>query len=74
LRNLEIWAEDIYNWALEFGKLDPILIFEIREADREFSNLPKLDLEEVFRILSKDNRGFIIKTDDDQIAFKIKLE
>ena len=73
-KTLEIWAEDIYNWALEFGKLDPILIFEIREADREFSNLPKLDLEEVFRILSKDNRGFIIKTDDDQITFKIKLE
>jgi len=73
-KTLEIWAEDIYNWALEFGKLDPILIFEIREAGREFSNLPKLDLEEIFRFLTKDNRATIIKTDDGQIAFKIKLE
>lgn len=73
-RTLDLWAEDLYDWALDFGKIEPILVYEIREAQKEFSNLPKLDLEEIFRILSKDNRGTIIKTDDGQIAFKIILE
>ncbi|MFX1260070.1 MAG: hypothetical protein ACFFAN_19645 [Promethearchaeota archaeon] len=72
-KTLDLWAEDLYNWALDFGKIEPILIYEIREAKQEFSNLPKFDLEEIFKILSKDNRGSIIKTDDG-IAFKIKIE
>ena len=73
-KTLDLWAVDLYDWALDFGKIEPILIYEIREAKLEFSNLPKLDIEEIFRILSKDNRGTIIKTDDGQIAFKIILE
>ena len=73
-KTLDLWAVDLYDWALDFGKIEPILIYEIREAQKEFSNLPKLDIEEIFRILSKDNRGTIIKTDDGQIAFKIILE
>ncbi len=73
-KTLDLWAENIYDWAIDFGKLDPILIYEIREANQEFSNLPKSDLEEIFSILSKDNRCTIIKLDDREIAFKIKLE
>ncbi len=73
-RTLDLWAQDIYDWAIEFGKLEPILIFEIREAKREFSNLPKSDLEEIFKMLSKDDKGSIIKADDGQLALKIKLE
>jgi len=73
-KTLEGWADEIYKWAYEFGKLGPILIYEIREANEEFSNLPKDDLEAIFKILSKDDRGEIIKTDDGQIALKIKVE
>lgn len=73
-KTLDIWAEDLYDWAIDLGKLEPILIYEIRESSKEFSNLPKFDLEEIFKILSKDDRGHIIKLDDGQLAFKIKLE
>lgn len=73
-KTLDLFADDIYEWAINNGKLEPILIYEIRESKLEFSNLPKIDLEEIFRILSKDDKGNIIKLEDGQIAFKIKLE
>lgn len=73
-RTLDLFADDIYEWAIDHGKLEPILIYEIRESKLEFSNLPKIDLEEIFRILSKDDKGNIIKLEDGQMAFKIKLE
>jgi len=74
-KTLEVWADNLYDWAIDSGRVGPILIYEIREsAEIGLSSLPKDDLEEVFRILSKDNRGTIIKTEDGQIAFKIKLE
>ena len=74
-KTLEVWADDLYDWAIDSGKVGPILIYEIRESDQKgLNSLPKDDLEEVFRILSKDNRGTIIRTEDGQIAFKIKLE
>ena len=73
-RTLDLFADDIYEWAIDHGKLEPILIYEIRESKLEFSNLPKIDLEEIFRMLSKDDKGNIIKLEDGQMAFKIKLE
>jgi len=74
-KTLDVWADNLYDWAIDSGKVGPILIYEIRESNQKgLNNLPKDDLEEVFRILSKNNRGTIIRTDDGQIAFKIKLE
>ena len=73
-KTLDLFADDIYEWAIDNGKLEPILIYEIRESKLEFSNLPKIDLEEIFRMLSKDDKGNIIKLEDGQMAFKIKLE
>ena len=74
-KTLDVWANNLYDWAIDSGKVGPILIYEIRESNQKgLNNLPKDDLEEVFRILSKNNRGTIIRTDDGQIAFKIKLE
>ena len=73
-KTLDFFADDIYEWAIDNGKLEPILIYEIRESKLEFSNLPKIDLEEIFRMLSKDDKGNIIKLEDGQMAFKIKLE
>ena len=58
----------------DLGKLEPIMIYEIREANLEFSNLPKEDLEAIFKILSKEKRGKIIKLDDGEISIKLKLE
>ena len=74
-KSLEFWAYSLYDWAIDTGKVGPILMFEIRESEQSgLNNLPKDDLEEIFRMLSKSDRGSIIKTDDGQIAFKIKLE
>jgi len=73
-KTLDNWAEEIYEWAMEISPLEPILIFEIRESNRAFKNLPKEDLIEIFKRLEKNERGRIIKSEDGQISFKIKVE
>jgi len=74
-KSLEFWAHNLYDWAIDMGKLEPILMFEIRESNQSGLNtLPKDDLEEIFRLLSKSDQGTIVKTDDGQLAFKIKLD
>ena len=73
-KTLDNWAEEIYNWAMEISPLEPILIFEIRESDQAFSTLPKEDIEKIFKLLEKTNRGKIIKLDDGQISFKLIIE
>jgi hypothetical protein len=50
------------------------MVFEIRDAKLEFSNLPREDLEDIFKILAKNRRGKVIKSEEGQIALKIKLE
>ncbi len=73
-KSLDNWAEEIFEWAMEISPLEPILIFEIRESNKDFSNLPKEDLIEIFKMLEKNERGRIIKSEDGQISFKIKVE
>ena len=73
-KSLDNWAEDIYEWAIEISPLEPILIFEIRESNQEFSNLPREDIEKIFKMLEKDRRGKIIELEDGQMSFKIKVE
>ncbi len=73
-KSLDNWAEDIYDWAMEISPLEPILIFEIRESNQEFSNLPKEDILKIFKMLEEDRRGKIIELEDGQISFKIKVE
>ncbi|KKN35129.1 hypothetical protein LCGC14_0786730 [marine sediment metagenome] len=74
-KTLEVWSDEIYNWAYENGKIEPIMIYELREAKQEdFSNLPLEDLEEIFKIMAKNHRAKVLKLEDGQIAFKIKLE
>ncbi|HDZ17301.1 MAG TPA: hypothetical protein ENH75_03375 [archaeon] len=74
-KSLEGWSDEIYNWAYENGKIEPIMIYELREAKQEdFSNLPLEDLEAIFKILAKSRRAKILKLDDGQLAFKIRLE
>lgn len=72
-KTLDAWGNEIYHWAIENGKLEPILLFELREANEEFSNLPKEDIEEIFKILEKGDKGSIIKMDDGDLAFKAKF-
>ncbi len=72
-KTLDLWAEEIYDWAIELGKLEPILIYEIREANEDFSTLPVEDIEEVFKMLSKDKKAIIIKLDDGQPALKLEI-
>lgn len=73
-KSLDNWAEDIYEWAMEISPLEPILIFEIRESNQEFSNLPREDILKIFKMLENDRRGEIIELEDGQISFKIKVE
>ena len=74
-KTLEVWSDEIYNWAYENGKIEPIMIYEIREAkQQDFSSLPLEDLEEIFKILAKNRRAKVMKLEDGQLAFKIKLE
>lgn len=74
-KTLEGWSDEIYKWAYENGKLEPIMIFELREAKQEdFSSLPIEDLEAIFKILAKSRRAKILKLENGQLAFKIKLE
>jgi hypothetical protein len=74
-KTLDVWADEIYDWAYELGKLEPVMIYELREAKSEdFSTLPLEDLEEIFKILAKNRRAKVFKLDDGQLAFKIILE
>ncbi|MHA1488025.1 MAG: hypothetical protein ACTSSC_12760 [Promethearchaeota archaeon] len=66
--------EQAYDWAMEISPLEPILIFEIRESNKAFSKLPSDDIIKIFKMLEKDKRGTIIRLDDDQVSFKIKIE
>jgi len=71
---LDNWAEEIYEWAMEISPLEPILVFEIRESNKEFSKLPSEDIVKIFKMLEKEKRGKIIELDDGQVSFKIKIE
>ncbi|NVM44955.1 MAG: hypothetical protein HWN79_08555 [Candidatus Lokiarchaeota archaeon] len=73
-KSLDNWAEEIYEWAMEISPLEPILVFEIRESNKEFSKLPSEDIVKIFKMLEKEKRGKIIELDDGQISFKIKIE
>ncbi|MFX1575025.1 MAG: hypothetical protein ACFFB0_19985 [Promethearchaeota archaeon] len=74
-KTLEGWSEDIYNWAYENGKIEPVMIYELREAKQEdFSSLPLEDLEEIFKIMAKNHKAEVFKLENGQLAFKIKLE
>ena len=73
-KTLDLWAEEIYEWAYESGKLEPVLIYEFRAAEMEFSSLPKEDFEKIFEILSQNGKGKIIKLENGKIALKITLE
>ena len=73
-KSLDNWAEEIYDWAKEISPLEPILVFEIRESNKDFNTLPNNDIIKIFKMLEKDKKGKIIKLDDGQLSFKIKIE
>jgi DNA repair exonuclease SbcCD ATPase subunit len=74
-KTLEAWSDDIYKWCYDNGKLEPVMIYELREAKQEdFSSLPLEDLEEIFNILVKNRKAKVFKLENGQLAFKIKLE
>lgn len=73
-KSLDNWAQEIYDWAVEISPLEPILIFEIRESNKEFSKLPKEDIIKIFKMLEKEKKGVIIESETGQISFKIKVE
>ncbi|MFW9894495.1 MAG: hypothetical protein ACFFD7_01665 [Candidatus Thorarchaeota archaeon] len=74
-KTLDVWSDEIYDWAYNNGKIEPIMIYELREAiDEDFSTLPLEDLEAIFKILAKNRRAKVLKLNNGQMALKIKLE
>lgn len=74
-KTLEVWSDEIYKWAYDNGKIEPVMIFELREAiDEDFSNLPLEDLEAIFKILAKNRKAKVLKLENGQLALKIMLE
>ncbi|MFX0009005.1 MAG: hypothetical protein ACFE9R_01715 [Candidatus Hermodarchaeota archaeon] len=73
-KSLDNWAEEIYRWAMEISPLEPILIFEIRDSNKPFSTLPNDDIIKIFKMLEKDKKGKIIKLENGELSFKLKIE
>jgi len=73
-KTLEEWADEIFEWAKNTNKYEPILTFEIRESGEMFAELPKRDLTRIFKQLEKEDKGEVIKTDTGEITFKISLD
>jgi hypothetical protein len=73
-KTLDLWAEEIYDWLFEKGKLEPTLIYEIREADKQFSTLPTEDIKKIFKMLQERGLGKVIEVDEGKLALKIELE
>ncbi len=73
-KSLDNWAEEIFEWAMEISPLEPILIFEIRDSNKAFSTLPNDDIIKIFKILEKDKKGKIIKLENGELSFKLKVE
>jgi hypothetical protein len=73
-KSLDNWAEEIYKWAMEISPLEPILIFEIRDSNKPFSTLPNDDIIKIFKMLEKDKKGKIIKLENGELSFKLKIE
>jgi hypothetical protein len=73
-KTLDLLADEIYEWAYEMGKVETIIpIYEIREAKEEFNNLPKEDIEKIFKKLSEGKKAEIIRTQE-TISIKIFIE
>jgi len=73
-KSLDNWAEEIYQWAMEISPLEPILVFEIRDSNKPFSTLPSDDIIKIFKMLEKDKKGKIIKLENGELSFKLKIE
>jgi hypothetical protein len=73
-KSLDNWAEEIFDWAMEISPLEPILIFEIRDSNKDFSNLPNDDIIKIFKMLEKDKKGKIIKLENGELSFKLLIE
>ncbi|MHA1689574.1 MAG: hypothetical protein ACTSYC_12115 [Promethearchaeota archaeon] len=73
-KSLDSWAEEIYDWAVDNGILEPILLHEIRAANKEFSTLPQEDINEIFKMLAKSKKAVIIKLDGGRQALKIEID
>jgi len=73
-KTLDLWAEEIYDWLFKQGKIEPTLIFELREADKQFSTLPTEDIKKIFEMLEERGLAKVIKVNDGKLALKIDLE
>jgi hypothetical protein len=73
-KSLDNWAEEIYEWAMEISPLEPILIFEIKDSNKAFSSLPNNEIIKIFKMLEKDKKGKIIKLENGELSFKLKIE
>lgn len=67
-KSMDEWASTIFNWAFENGKSEPMLVFDFKDANQDFSTLPDDEFPRLFKILEKQKKGHVVKTSDKKVA------
>jgi hypothetical protein len=67
-KSMDEWAGALYNWAFENGKSEPMLAFDFKDANQDFSTLPDEEFPQIFKILEKQKKGHVVKTSDKKVA------
>nr|MDO8112455.1 hypothetical protein [Candidatus Sigynarchaeota archaeon] len=68
-KSLDEWANLIYDWAYKNARTEPLFIFNLKEENECFSDLPEEEFPEIFKILEKQKKGKILKSTDKKMAF-----
>ena len=68
-KSLDEWASTIHEWAYSSVKTEPLFVYDLKEVNELFSDLPEDEFPEIFKILQKQKKGRVIKTSDRKMAF-----
>lgn len=68
-KSLDEWASTIHDWAYANVKTEPLFVYDLKEVNEMFSDLPDEEFPEIFKILQKQKKGRVIKTSDKKVAF-----
>lgn len=72
-RSLEAWADEIVDWIRETPITGPVMIQDIRNSNKPFSDLPTDDIFKIFNIIGKRDDAEKHKLDNGDLAITVKL-
>jgi hypothetical protein len=72
-RTIDEWAHDVVTWARDMGLTEMIFAEDLRNSLERFHNLPAEDIDQIFKLIKKQNEGELIKLDTGGFAVKIKM-